>query len=53
MRAQIAHGGYEPSELFGNGSAGRKIADVLAAGDPPLQKRLHYDPSTLVAGALA
>ena len=53
VRAQIAHGGYEPSELFGNGRAGRKIADVLAAVDPPLQKRLQYDPAALVAGALA
>ncbi len=51
--AQITHGGYGRSELFGDGTAGRKIADVLATVDPPLQKRLHYDPSTLVAGALA
>jgi len=41
VRAQLAHGRYEPSHLFGDGSAGRRIAEVLATVDPPVQKRLH------------
>ncbi|HZA15369.1 MAG TPA: UDP-N-acetylglucosamine 2-epimerase [Pseudonocardiaceae bacterium] len=49
VRAQIAHGRYESSDLFGSGTAGRDIADVLATVSPPVQKRLHYDPATLLA----
>jgi UDP-hydrolysing UDP-N-acetyl-D-glucosamine 2-epimerase len=48
VRAQIAHGRYESSDLFGSGTAGRDIADVLATVSPPVQKRLHYDPATLL-----
>jgi GDP/UDP-N,N'-diacetylbacillosamine 2-epimerase (hydrolysing) len=39
-RDQIAHGTYERSRLFGNGSAGRQIADKLAELRPRVQKRL-------------
>ncbi len=53
VRAQIAHGRYERSDLFGDGTAGRNIADVLATVNPPVQKRLHYDPATLLAESLA
>jgi len=53
VRTQIAHGGYERSELFGDGTAGHKIAEVLATVNPPVQKRLHYDSAALVAGVLA
>lgn len=49
VRAQIAHGRYERSDLFGSGTAGRDIAEVLATVTPPVQKRLHYDPATLLA----
>ncbi|MFY9805966.1 MAG: UDP-N-acetylglucosamine 2-epimerase [Pseudonocardiaceae bacterium] len=42
IRAQLAHGRYERSDLFGSGTAGRDIADVLAMVNPPVQKRLHY-----------
>jgi len=48
VRAQIAHGRYEGSELFGEGTAGRQIADVLATVSPPAQKRLHDDSATLL-----
>jgi UDP-hydrolysing UDP-N-acetyl-D-glucosamine 2-epimerase len=48
VRAQIAHGRYESSDLFGSGSAGRDIADVLATVSPPVQKRLHYNSATLL-----
>lgn len=47
IRAQIAHGRYERNDLFGTGTAGRDIADVLATVNPPVQKQLHYDPATL------
>lgn len=47
VRAQIAHGRYESSDLFGTGTAGRDIADVLATVNPPVQKQLHYDSADL------
>ncbi len=53
IQRQVAHGRYQPNHLFGNGSTGRRIADVLATVDPPVQKRLHYDPNELLAKALA
>ncbi len=52
IRAQIAHGPYPRSYLFGDGTAGRAIAELLATIDPPVQKRLHYDPVSLLAGTL-
>ncbi|MGH3776372.1 MAG: UDP-N-acetylglucosamine 2-epimerase [Pseudonocardiaceae bacterium] len=48
VRAQIAHGRYERSDLFGSGTAGHDIANVLATVNPPVQKRLHYDSATLL-----
>ncbi len=53
VRAQLARGRYERSHLFGDGTAGRKIADVLATVNPPVQKRLHYDSAALLARASA
>ncbi len=47
VRAQIDHGRYDANLLVGDGTAGRKIAAVLATVDPPIQKQLHYDPSYL------
>ncbi len=43
-RAQIAHGRYERSALFGDGGAGRRIADILAHASIRVQKRLTYGP---------
>ena len=48
IRAQLAHGRYQRSNLFGCGTAGRDIADVLATVNPPVQKRLHYDSAALL-----
>jgi UDP-hydrolysing UDP-N-acetyl-D-glucosamine 2-epimerase len=48
IRAQIAHGRYERNDLFGTGTAGRDIAEVLATVNPPVQKQLHYDPAALL-----
>jgi UDP-N-acetylglucosamine 2-epimerase len=39
---QIAHGAYEQSALFGNGTAGTQIADILAASNFRIQKTLSY-----------
>jgi UDP-hydrolysing UDP-N-acetyl-D-glucosamine 2-epimerase len=40
IRDQVTHGPYERSTLFGDGTAGRKIADKLAEVRPSVQKRL-------------
>ena len=39
---QIAHGAFPTSELFGDGSAGDKIAEILANAEIRIQKRLAY-----------
>lgn len=44
---QVDHGSYASDHLFGNGSAGTQIAEVLAGWLPPVQKRLHFDASQL------
>jgi UDP-hydrolysing UDP-N-acetyl-D-glucosamine 2-epimerase len=48
IRCQIANGRHERNDLFGCGTAGRDIADVLAMVKPPVQKRLHYDSAALL-----
>ncbi|MEQ9638516.1 MAG: UDP-N-acetylglucosamine 2-epimerase [Alphaproteobacteria bacterium] len=40
-RAQIGHGRYQRSTLFGDGTAGQRIADLLATTEISIQKRLH------------
>ena len=47
VAGQIAHGRYERADLFGDGDAGIRIADVLANVRPPVQKRLHYEAASL------
>jgi UDP-N-acetylglucosamine 2-epimerase len=42
IRSQLAHGRYEPSDLYGDGNVSRRIAMSLAALHPYIQKRLHY-----------
>jgi len=42
ITSQIANGRHPRSELFGDGSAGGKIADVLATAEVTIQKRLAY-----------
>lgn len=39
---QIRHGRYPRSTLFGDGTAGRQIASILATANVTIQKRLHY-----------
>lgn len=42
IREQMAHGPYERSLLFGDGQAGRRIAEILAKADIQIQKKLCY-----------
>jgi hypothetical protein len=49
VRAQIEHGPYERDDLFGDGNAGARIAEVLSSARPPIQKRLSYDLEELRA----
>ena len=42
LAQQLAHGPYSSSHLVGDGSAGRKIADILANSEFCIQKRLSY-----------
>jgi UDP-N-acetylglucosamine 2-epimerase len=49
VRDQIAHGRYDRSLIFGDGTAGVKIADVLASAEPTIQKRLFLDPRLLTS----
>lgn len=53
VRAQIAHGRYKRSDLFGAGTAGRDIADLLATVNPPVQKRLNYESAIPPVEAVA
>lgn len=46
IRAQLAHGRYPRSKLFGDGKAGERIAQVLATCDLRVQKQLAYVTST-------
>lgn len=41
-RQQIAHGRFSKSTLFGDGSAGRQIAEILAGAPISVQKHLSY-----------
>lgn len=40
--AQLAHGHYQPSTLYGDGYVSERIADALVNLRPYPQKRLHY-----------
>jgi UDP-hydrolysing UDP-N-acetyl-D-glucosamine 2-epimerase len=42
IRKQVQHGRYERSTMFGDGKAGKRIADVLAEANLRVQKQLHY-----------
>ena len=42
VRHQLRHGPYPPAHLYGDGSAGAKIADVLARTPLQVQKRIQY-----------
>ena len=40
--SQTRHGKYSSSNLFGNGDAGQKIAQILSSEEVAVQKRLSY-----------
>lgn len=42
VRAQIAHGPYEPEHLYGDGRAGARIAGILATAELRVQKQIVY-----------
>lgn len=42
IRAQLAHGRYAPSQLYGDGQVSTRIADALAGLTPYVQKKLSY-----------
>ena len=42
VRAQIAHGRYPSSHMFGDGKAGPRIAEILAGAEIKVQKQLSY-----------
>ncbi len=42
VRAQLLHGRYAPSTLYGDGHVSQRIAESLACLDPYIQKRLQY-----------
>jgi UDP-hydrolysing UDP-N-acetyl-D-glucosamine 2-epimerase len=53
VRDQIEHGPFERDPIFGDGTAGMKIADVLSTVRVDVQKKLHYDVEQLNAAASA
>ena len=42
VRGQVAHGPYVPAHIYGDGTAGVRIADVLARTPLHVQKRIQY-----------
>jgi UDP-hydrolysing UDP-N-acetyl-D-glucosamine 2-epimerase len=42
IRRQLAHGAYEPEHIYGDGHAGKRIADVLSKVEPTVQKQITY-----------
>lgn len=42
IQAQLEHGRYAPSSLYGDGHVAQRIADAVAALKPYVQKRLAY-----------
>jgi UDP-hydrolysing UDP-N-acetyl-D-glucosamine 2-epimerase len=42
LQRQLAHGSYAPDEIYGDGHAGKRIADLLARIPLQIEKRLTY-----------
>jgi UDP-hydrolysing UDP-N-acetyl-D-glucosamine 2-epimerase len=42
IKKQIEHGKYESSNVYGDGTAGKKIADILLDCEPSIQKTITY-----------
>jgi UDP-hydrolysing UDP-N-acetyl-D-glucosamine 2-epimerase len=42
VKSQLGHGRYESSSIYGDGTAGEKIADILVECEPSIQKTIVY-----------
>ena len=42
IKRQVAHGRHTPDHLYGDGSAGTRIADILSRAPLHVQKRIQY-----------
>lgn len=42
VKKQLEHGKYESSDIYGNGTAGDKIAEILVDCEPSIQKTIVY-----------
>ena len=42
IRRQVEHGRYDPEPIYGDGSAGQRIADILAEEPLSIHKRMTY-----------
>jgi UDP-N-acetylglucosamine 2-epimerase len=42
VRGQVEHGRYESEPIYGDGSAGRQIAEILAKRELSIRKRMTY-----------
>ena len=42
INKQLTHGKYPQSTIYGDGEAGKKIADILSHSNPPIQKKITY-----------
>lgn len=43
IEKQIKHGPYARNTIYGDGKAGKRIADILAKAEFSLQKKMHYE----------
>ena len=42
IKKQLKHGKYESSDIYGDGKAGIKIAEILSVANPAVQKTITY-----------
>lgn len=42
IKSQLAHGKYESNDMYGDGNAGVKIAEILLNSNPKIQKTITY-----------
>ena len=42
IKKQLQHGKYESSDIYGNGNAGKQIAEILVDAEPSIQKTIAY-----------
>ena len=42
IKKQLQRGRYKSSDIYGDGGAGVKIAQILSENNPPIQKRITY-----------